>query len=375
MEDKLLLEQEKLISPSVLKHSNYDCSSFGEKQIAFAKTCCAIRTIIKHKLYRVQSTNLEQYFLKRFNVSRAQVYRLMDCAAVLDCLEGISPTPHKYRICKELKKKASLGPEIRTCWENVLAHGTSEEQLDTFDFELIQKLSVKRKRKDELRESPILAASGSFPQSPPSSDTDVAGNSDSTYSPKSRNSPMLNDRRPDWKSNAESLNKPIDTKTVKLPGISSFSSTINDFEFSKSYQLNSSESVPFLNTPTASSCTCIHKGNEPRLPYSKYLTISSPPACTLCSKIPDPNPNSYEYIKSEFDKCQRALSTLAELGYQLTPFLNGRWEKAPISEWRIVPTSQLADEPELYLPGKRFKNTSLSSTNSFDSLILAAGIV
>ncbi|KAJ3320816.1 hypothetical protein HDV06_004827 [Boothiomyces sp. JEL0866] len=299
----------------------------------------------------------------------------MDCAAVLDCLNDISPIPHKYRICKELKKKANLGPEIKTCWEKVLAYGTSEEQLDTFDFDLIPKLSGKRKR-GVHHESPESVPSVALPDSPPHSPVSVSSNSSlSTSSPVSQSSPLLSEvRRPDWKRNTESLNKPIDLNPVRLPGISSFSPTINEFEFSKSYQLNSSESVPFLNTPPANSCTCIHKGEEPRLSYKKYLTISSPPACLACNNKPKTTP-SYEYIKSEFEKCQQALSTLAEMGYQLTPFINGRWEKTPISEWRIVPTSQLVEDSPNNYPSKRFRNSSLSSNNSFDSLILAAGIV
>ncbi|KAJ3253978.1 hypothetical protein HK103_007582 [Boothiomyces macroporosus] len=364
MEEKLLKEQEELIHTSVLKHSNYDCSSFSEKQLAFAKTCSAIREIIKNKLYRLQSTNLEQYFLKRFNVSRAQVYRLMDCAAVLDCLTDISPIPHKYRICKELKKKASLGPEIRTCWEKVLAFGTSEEQLDSFDFDQIPKISAKRKRSESHLSKTVV------PQSPPHSPSSAV--SDSTASSPQTLASSVNDiRHTDWKRNTESLNKPMGIKPVRLPGIASFSPIIDEFEYCRSYQLNSSESVPLWNTPPGSSCACIYKGDVPRLSFKQYLNLSSPPECNVCSKPPKSSP-SYEYIKSEFEKCQAALSSLAEMGYKLTPFINGRWEKSIISEWRIVPISQLQEET---YPTKRLKKTSLSSNNSFDSLILAAGIL
>ncbi|KAI8894027.1 hypothetical protein BC833DRAFT_252280 [Globomyces pollinis-pini] len=118
--DDSLKTQEALISPTVLKHSQLDNTPFHDKQKAFYNTCFAIRKIIKEKLYRVQSTNLEQYFLKKFNVSRAQVYRLMDCASVLECLYGLYPLPHKYRICKELKQKAGVGKECRQLWSDVL---------------------------------------------------------------------------------------------------------------------------------------------------------------------------------------------------------------------------------------------------------------
>jgi predicted protein tyrosine phosphatase len=72
-ETKALRAQEMLIHTHVLKHTHYSDIPFEQKQQQFKETCYAIKTIIKQKLYRKFSSNLEQYFLKKFNVSRAQV--------------------------------------------------------------------------------------------------------------------------------------------------------------------------------------------------------------------------------------------------------------------------------------------------------------
>jgi hypothetical protein len=67
-----LQDLERRIYKSVLKHTTLH-QSWEQKQFEFRETCFAIKEIISYKLYRHDSTNLEQYFLKKFNVSRAQV--------------------------------------------------------------------------------------------------------------------------------------------------------------------------------------------------------------------------------------------------------------------------------------------------------------
>jgi hypothetical protein len=68
-----LQELERRIYKNVLKHTVIN-QTWEQKQLEFSETCFAIKEIISLKLYRHYSTNLEQYFLKKFNVSRAQVF-------------------------------------------------------------------------------------------------------------------------------------------------------------------------------------------------------------------------------------------------------------------------------------------------------------
>ena len=81
-----LASQESLISKNVLKVVDvkvWSELSFESKQLEFKETCFAILNIVNNKLYRCISTSLEQYFKKRWSVSRAQVYRLYESAAIL----------------------------------------------------------------------------------------------------------------------------------------------------------------------------------------------------------------------------------------------------------------------------------------------------
>lgn len=85
-EREALLREEEKISKNVLKIVDpklYSLTSFETKQKEFKDTCMAIQAIVCAKLYRCVSGSLEGYFKKRWSVSRAQTYRLFECASVL----------------------------------------------------------------------------------------------------------------------------------------------------------------------------------------------------------------------------------------------------------------------------------------------------
>ena len=62
------------------------------KQKRFKRTVMSIHAIVTHKLYKAKASSLEVYFKDSWNISRAQVYRFLDCAWVLkvDVVPGIS---------------------------------------------------------------------------------------------------------------------------------------------------------------------------------------------------------------------------------------------------------------------------------------------
>lgn len=89
--NKMTLEeldlQEKKIYKNVLKTTDsvrYSLTTYEQKQAEFKSTCEAIHTIIDRKLFRIHYVSVENYFRKRWEVSRAQAYRLMDCHPVLE---------------------------------------------------------------------------------------------------------------------------------------------------------------------------------------------------------------------------------------------------------------------------------------------------
>jgi hypothetical protein len=53
------------------------------KQERFRKTVMAAHEIVTQKLYKAKAPSLEAYFKSIWKISRAQVYRFLDCATVL----------------------------------------------------------------------------------------------------------------------------------------------------------------------------------------------------------------------------------------------------------------------------------------------------
>jgi hypothetical protein len=54
-----------------------------KRQKRFKRTVMSVHAIVSHKLYKAKSSSLENYFKESWNISRAQVYRFLDCAWVL----------------------------------------------------------------------------------------------------------------------------------------------------------------------------------------------------------------------------------------------------------------------------------------------------
>jgi hypothetical protein len=95
-----LATQESRISASCLKQSVSSTSSAShgtnkdsdryEQQVEddedrkFFDTVAGVHCITKDRLYRAKSRSLESYFNTHWNISRAQVYRYVDCAYVLE---------------------------------------------------------------------------------------------------------------------------------------------------------------------------------------------------------------------------------------------------------------------------------------------------
>ena len=162
----------------------------------------------------------------------------MDCAGVLEQLKELSPTPHKYRICKELKARTTKQISCKDLWLQVLKKGTSEQRIDQFDYDQLPK-PKKIKESNKLEFGSKIDHCDSMYSN--------ADQSRSMYSNK------LNSNADQWNSNVRS----------NMDG------------------------------------------------------------------------------QIEFVKCQNSIRALAELGYELTPLVNGKWMKSLIKKWRIVATDDL----------------------------------
>ncbi|KAJ3304124.1 hypothetical protein HDV03_003125 [Kappamyces sp. JEL0829] len=102
----------------------------------------AIYTIIQEKLFRCKYQSVENYFRNRWDVSRAQAYRFMDCHPILEALSHLDLVPHRIRICQNLKKVAGLSKQkIVQVWESCVeqCHG-DEEAISSFEWSKLAKV-------------------------------------------------------------------------------------------------------------------------------------------------------------------------------------------------------------------------------------------
>ncbi|KNE70890.1 hypothetical protein AMAG_14987 [Allomyces macrogynus ATCC 38327] len=93
----------------------------AERRHAFLRTLASMQAIVRDRLYRARACTMEQYFATRHNISRAQVYRLLDCYKIIHELDDFPEKPLKQRVCRTLKKVAPTAAERRQVWAAVLA--------------------------------------------------------------------------------------------------------------------------------------------------------------------------------------------------------------------------------------------------------------
>jgi hypothetical protein len=122
-----LKKQEKLMEMDVLHFKDND----QRRQDGFQKTILAIQNIVNRKLYKACAPSLEIYFRDVWKISRAQVYRFLDCATVLNTLEGFTVRPSKERLCRSLKRHGKSPTNIRNLWTLVKLRASDREITST----------------------------------------------------------------------------------------------------------------------------------------------------------------------------------------------------------------------------------------------------
>ncbi|TPX74983.1 hypothetical protein CcCBS67573_g03756 [Chytriomyces confervae] len=117
------------------------------RQNKFTKTVFAVQTIVSKKLYKERAVSLELYFKEFWKISRAQVYRFLDCAAVLSQLDGFLRIPTRERLCRTLKCLAKAKPDLRLLWATCLSqmNGNPDAITSTMINSIWDDLVAKRK--------------------------------------------------------------------------------------------------------------------------------------------------------------------------------------------------------------------------------------
>jgi len=111
---------------------------YQKKQERFKKTAFGVQTIVSRKLYRAANLTVEEYFRKKWNISRAQVYRFLDAADVLRQLKDFSFTPRHELLCRTLKHYAKTHEDMVLLWQSVL--DKAQNKLTSINSGLITKV-------------------------------------------------------------------------------------------------------------------------------------------------------------------------------------------------------------------------------------------
>jgi len=143
-----LKKQEALMDMDVLNSKDND----QRRQDHFQKTILAIQSIVSRKLYKAVAPSLEIYFRDVWKISRAQVYRFLDCATVLNTLEGFQDRPSKERLCRSLKRHGKSPTNIRNLWTLVKIRASDREITSTLIGKCWEEIVASGK---EVMEDPI----------------------------------------------------------------------------------------------------------------------------------------------------------------------------------------------------------------------------
>jgi hypothetical protein len=117
--DNLKVAESSLdLSTEAINTANQE--EYIKKQEKFKRTVMGAYDICSKKLYKATDPTLEDYFRRKWKISRAQVYRFLDAAAVLKQLDEFKYQPSHERLCRTLKQHAKIPKHMKMLWSKVL---------------------------------------------------------------------------------------------------------------------------------------------------------------------------------------------------------------------------------------------------------------
>jgi len=267
--------------------------------------------LLTKKLYKACAPSLEIYFRDVWKISRAQVYRFLDCATVLNTLEGFKVRPSKERLCRSLKRHGKSPTNIRNLWTLVKMRADDREITSTLigkcweeivnnggevvEDPIPKKKECKpRKQKIDIPNPATVVIPSSKPQQPktkvvkplPQINTALVTNMNNSFSSPS----VMSVNSAVSQSNSSSLGTPLMNTAVYVNNNNNTINTpttqeaIKEQQFYQSNTPNQKTILQSLPTPTMTSSNSIHKQDGTNLisinPNNLNTTTATVPLTT-----------------------------------------------------------------------------------------------
>ncbi|KAI8913057.1 hypothetical protein DFJ77DRAFT_466620 [Powellomyces hirtus] len=387
-----LKREEQRIDLKVLHHLNKDDNR--KKQKRFARTVLAVHTIVSKKLYKTKANSLEAYFRDAWKISRAQVYRFLDCAVILKQLESFPKQPCRERLCRSLKRVAKNRADIHTLWSAVLERVNNEHESVTSTIinnvwrELLEAKLVTGNQPSRDEKVEIMAEVGDLTDLEMDVADDNACDSDAEGTVKSVPKPLPNEQRqqqqqqqgrekqetyqqhqrpqpqppPQSQQQQQDQGRQNSLFSESVPAGSSSKplSAFSSHTYRPSHLLRNPEPREpyFASRQSSATSTSFagsmmqHQQNGSSLPSGENQ-IDKLSSSSAAPRWSDPlaaggtfraengeTPDSA--TANEITTCLSLVHSLARKGFAVQPYMNGRWSRAYISQLRVVPVSEAA---------------------------------
>ncbi|KAJ3169517.1 hypothetical protein HDU88_000707 [Geranomyces variabilis] len=318
-----LKREEQRIDLKVLHHKQLDDNR--KKQKRFARTVLAVHAIVSQKLYKTKANSLEAYFRDAWKISRAQVYRFLDCAVILKQLEKFSEQPCRERLCRSLKRVAKNRADIHALWAAVLEKVNNEHESVTS--------TIINNVWRELLDAKLVTGNPPTRDERVEIEAEVGGLSDLELEVAGGIGDDCDSEQGEMHDNSR--------QPPRAEFFSDQSGAANHAYRPSSTLLSGGNGIAYV-PPTL---------NSPLLPGNQQ-------------QISSMNTTQPDDIVST---CLSLVNSLESHGLALQPFLNGRWVREPITEWRVV------RETEIEKPTPHWQGGARKYSESYDDFTSSGG--
>ncbi|ORX46141.1 hypothetical protein BCR36DRAFT_372303 [Piromyces finnis] len=105
---------------NIISIENQSLDFYLIKQNKFKNLVKNVQHALKTKIYKKEGFSLEDYVKMKWNISKAQAYRFMISAKVIDQLKEFQIQPSYERLCRSLSTYAKTPEQMKLLWSTIL---------------------------------------------------------------------------------------------------------------------------------------------------------------------------------------------------------------------------------------------------------------